>query len=88
METLTKKDSDGFEFVLEWTDKPWCEQCGELEPFTLTFDSDGVYWCIDCSVSQGIYLTSQDIIDLDKTEKEKKIKYFQKRIEELKRYGK
>ena len=67
---------------IEYKKEPYCEHCGDLEPFTATFE-DGASWCIWCGLHGDLQLTEEDKRHIEIIETTKKIGYFKNRIAEL-----
>lgn len=60
---------------------PICENCGYLEPYTILWDSTV---CLFCAVEYPDYdLTEEEEIFIKETEREKKLEYFKKRLNEI-----
>tara|TARA_R110000824_G_scaffold12226_7_gene53603 strand:- start:31624 stop:31884 length:261 start_codon:yes stop_codon:yes gene_type:complete len=60
---------------------PYCEHCRDLEPFTALIDDGGIEWCIGCWPEE---IDAETRTLIETKEREAKIKYFKKRIKELK----
>lgn len=75
MEEFTIKD-------VKYKEECYCEHCGDLEPFTATFE-DGCDWCIWCGLNGDLYLSKEEQRQVSIIEATKKIVYFKNRIEEL-----
>ena len=55
---------------------PYCEHCGDLERFDLTYSSDGTSWCEDCADA------AEPPAKLLKAQRTAKQKYFAEKYEE------
>ncbi len=63
---------------------PHCEHCGQLEPYTAIFDDDGCTWCVMCSQEIGNEIVN--ITEIRIAECERKIDYFDNRIDDIEDY--
>jgi len=64
-------------------EEPFCEHCGDLEPFTPTYEED-CSWCIGCGYANGEF-TKSEVKKYSKQAAKHKISYYEKRIENLKK---
>lgn len=69
----------------EFNEEPSCEHCGDLEPFTMTFDEDGCPWCRWCVEINGELFGYDESImnELEEKEIDFKIKHFERRLKSL-----
>ncbi|UGO46319.1 hypothetical protein PQE74_gp211 [Bacillus phage vB_BanS_Chewbecca] len=73
MDEFTIKD-------VKYKEECYCEHCGDLEPFTATFE-DGCDWCIWCGLNGDLHLSEEDQRQISIMEAKHKLKYFTKRAE-------
>lgn len=73
--------------IIRTTDDPWCEHCGQLEPFTMVVNDGCSDWCETCIDSVGEYdftkPSDEDIEVAVRKANRQKITYFKKRIKQL-----
>lgn len=69
---------------IQYKEEPWCEHCGELEPYTATFE-DGADWCIWCGLMGDLQLKEEDKWAIEVMEAKHKLKYFTERVESITR---
>ena len=70
-----------------FVEDPFCEHCGDLEPYSVMISDGGTYWCEMCADANG-YLPDdddpiwQEIKDIECTAK---IKFHEKELKRLKK---
>lgn len=68
--------------------EPYCEHCGQLEPYTFTWSIEGdcvSSWCRSCAETFEEYnITDTEQVLIDTSERMAKIEYFERRLKELK----
>ena len=78
MEEFTIKD-------VEYKDEPFCEHCGDLEPYTATY-GDGCDYCVDCGRMGDLEINDEEYEQIQVEEAKMKMKYYAERIEKLHKF--
>ena len=69
---------------IKFEEKPRCEHCGDLEPFTPVYEDEDLNWCLSCAGAEGlIKLSIDDNYEIEIKETELKIEHYQKKIDKL-----
>jgi hypothetical protein len=73
------------DFKLTVEKYPFCESCGDLEKFDVTFDDGGTTWCLDCAGYDDDFklFTKEELKKAEVESYEKKFTYY---VEQGKKY--
>jgi hypothetical protein len=70
---------------IEFHENPFCEHCGELEPYDPTLqegeDAGYITWCMDCAWANEL-ATKAEIDKAEELAKPKKKKYYEEKLKE------